>query len=259
MERGPLGLNPSASHPAVTSDARPGGDRPRNTGPELHCQHRVDLQSCVFTRDVRPRVAPRVPVLRGPKRGLCPRGFQLRAASEAHADERCVDPGTHAVSRSAFRTTTAAHVFLKLQSQHEPLRPTIEQRRRTAAWEMRPWTGRASDASLKNASPRRRLCSTQDLHLVRTTWQGIRLNAHSKLQSVSSSELRNFRTRRRSTVRIRTISHSSSRSLGFKAGLISKRRPIPIFRSTGPSRRTGLWPVDTTSGQMNRPQNCSRQ
>jgi hypothetical protein len=69
MERGPLGLNPSASHPAVTSDARPGGDRPRNTGPELHFQHRVDLQSCVFTRDVRPRVAPRIPVVRGSMAG----------------------------------------------------------------------------------------------------------------------------------------------------------------------------------------------
>ena len=38
-------MNPSASHPAVTSDARPGGDRPRNTGPELHTRHRIDLQS----------------------------------------------------------------------------------------------------------------------------------------------------------------------------------------------------------------------
>jgi hypothetical protein len=40
-ERAPLGVFPDASNPAVTSDARQGGDRSTNTDPELRCrQHR---------------------------------------------------------------------------------------------------------------------------------------------------------------------------------------------------------------------------
>ena len=37
---GALGLLPYASDPAVTSNARQGGDRPLSTGPELHDHHR---------------------------------------------------------------------------------------------------------------------------------------------------------------------------------------------------------------------------
>ena len=42
---GTLGLLPQASDPAVTSDARRGGDRPSSTDPELHNRHRPILQS----------------------------------------------------------------------------------------------------------------------------------------------------------------------------------------------------------------------
>ena len=59
MECGRLGLESRASHPTVASDARQDGDRPRNTGPELHTRHDVDLQTVRLTCNVRPRVARR--------------------------------------------------------------------------------------------------------------------------------------------------------------------------------------------------------
>src|ERR1035437_2111802 len=43
MERGPLGLNPRASHPTVTSDARQSGHGPLSTGPEQHHRPRSAL------------------------------------------------------------------------------------------------------------------------------------------------------------------------------------------------------------------------
>lgn len=45
MARAPLDVNPDASNPTVTGDARQGGNRPMDTGLELRCRHRVDLQS----------------------------------------------------------------------------------------------------------------------------------------------------------------------------------------------------------------------
>ena len=45
MARAPVDVNPDASNPTVTGDARQSGNRPMDTGPELHCRHRVDLQS----------------------------------------------------------------------------------------------------------------------------------------------------------------------------------------------------------------------
>ena len=50
---------PRASHPAdqEPDDARRGGDRPSSTGLEQRLRHQPNLQSCVFTRDVRLRVA----------------------------------------------------------------------------------------------------------------------------------------------------------------------------------------------------------
>lgn len=45
MARAPSDVNPDASNPTVTGDARQGGNRPMDTGPELHRRHRVDLQS----------------------------------------------------------------------------------------------------------------------------------------------------------------------------------------------------------------------
>ena len=56
---GALGLEPRASHPAITRSARRGGDRPSSTSLKhaLRHRHRPSLQSCVFTQCVRPRVA----------------------------------------------------------------------------------------------------------------------------------------------------------------------------------------------------------
>jgi hypothetical protein len=56
MERGRRAF-PRASHPALTSDARRGGDRPPSTDPNNALCHRLSLQPCVFTQCVRPRVA----------------------------------------------------------------------------------------------------------------------------------------------------------------------------------------------------------
>src|SRR6266542_704951 len=39
MARAPLDVNPDASNPTVTGDARQGGNRPMDTGPELRCRH----------------------------------------------------------------------------------------------------------------------------------------------------------------------------------------------------------------------------
>jgi hypothetical protein len=57
MEQEPLGLEPRASHPALTGDARRGGDRSSSTDLKHPLRHRPSLQSCVFTQCVRPRVA----------------------------------------------------------------------------------------------------------------------------------------------------------------------------------------------------------
>ena len=54
---GALGLEPRASHPALTGDARRGGDRPSSTSLKHDLRHRPSLQSCVFTQCERPRVA----------------------------------------------------------------------------------------------------------------------------------------------------------------------------------------------------------
>ena len=48
---------PRASHPALTGDARRGGDRSSSTDLKHALRHRPSLQSCVFTQCVRPRVA----------------------------------------------------------------------------------------------------------------------------------------------------------------------------------------------------------
>jgi len=50
---------PRASNPAdeEPDDARRGGDRPSSTDPKQRLRHQPNLQSSVFTRDVRPRVA----------------------------------------------------------------------------------------------------------------------------------------------------------------------------------------------------------
>jgi hypothetical protein len=45
MARAPLDVNPDASNPTVTGDARQGGNRPLDTGPELHRRHTSTLQS----------------------------------------------------------------------------------------------------------------------------------------------------------------------------------------------------------------------
>ena len=42
MERAPLGVSPDASDPAVTSDARQGGDRSTNTDPGLAVSYMLD-------------------------------------------------------------------------------------------------------------------------------------------------------------------------------------------------------------------------
>jgi hypothetical protein len=57
MEREVLGLEPRASHPALTGSARRGGDRPSSTSLKHALRHRPSLQSCVFTQCARPRVA----------------------------------------------------------------------------------------------------------------------------------------------------------------------------------------------------------
>jgi len=57
MEQEPLGLEPRASHPALTGDARRCGDRSSSTDLKHALRHRPSLQSCVFTQCVRPRVA----------------------------------------------------------------------------------------------------------------------------------------------------------------------------------------------------------
>jgi hypothetical protein len=55
--KGRFGFCPEASHPAVTSDARPGGDGPSNTYPSYVIDATADLHSTRHLR-MRPRVAP---------------------------------------------------------------------------------------------------------------------------------------------------------------------------------------------------------
>src|SRR5450755_4690937 len=56
----PLGFPPSFEpRPAEPDDARRGGDRPSSTDLAQRLRHQPNLQSCVSTRSVRPRVASR--------------------------------------------------------------------------------------------------------------------------------------------------------------------------------------------------------
>ena len=61
MERAPLGVSPDASNPAVTSEARQGGDRSTNTDPELPVSYMLDPPISEPLITVRPRVATRRP------------------------------------------------------------------------------------------------------------------------------------------------------------------------------------------------------
>ncbi len=58
MEREPLRLLPRASHPAVTRDARRGGDRPSRTDPSTTPSTSVEPQRCLPLSLMHPHFAP---------------------------------------------------------------------------------------------------------------------------------------------------------------------------------------------------------
>ena len=59
MERAPLGFPPSFAPRRSTGDARQGGDGPSSTSPELRLTTSAEPPIRAFTRNVRPRVAPK--------------------------------------------------------------------------------------------------------------------------------------------------------------------------------------------------------
>ena len=110
METGTLGLEPRASHPALTGDARRGGDRPSSTSLKhaLRHRHRPSLQSCVFTQCVRPRVARDKPEVRETGRGrLLTLGSTRRGSSGWPRRDECLR-GKRLVRRWCRRITPAS-------------------------------------------------------------------------------------------------------------------------------------------------------
>jgi len=73
MEREPLRLLPRASHPAVTHDARRGGDRPSRTDPSTTPSTSVEPQRCLPLSLMHPHFAPIRRLLPAPPRGPCQR------------------------------------------------------------------------------------------------------------------------------------------------------------------------------------------
>src|SRR6185369_14797357 len=73
MERGPLRLLPRASHPAVTHDARGGGDRPSRTDPSTTPSTSVEPQRRLPLSLMHPHFAPIRRLLPAPPRGPCQR------------------------------------------------------------------------------------------------------------------------------------------------------------------------------------------
>ena len=69
MERDRLRLLPRASHPAVTRDARRGGDRPSRTDPSTTPSTSVEPQRCLPLSLMHPHFAPNHKLLRAPPRG----------------------------------------------------------------------------------------------------------------------------------------------------------------------------------------------
>src|SRR6185437_9666948 len=67
-ERGPLRLLPRASHPAVTHDARRGGDRPSRTNPSTTPSTSVEPQRCLPLSLMHPHFAPSRRSRRAPPR-----------------------------------------------------------------------------------------------------------------------------------------------------------------------------------------------
>ena len=97
---------PRASHPAdqEPDDARRGGDRPLSTGLEQHLRHQPNLQSCVFTRGVRPRVARLQAAAHRAGPGWC--SSWARACRTAIPSERgqgsCSEPAQRGCSATSF-------------------------------------------------------------------------------------------------------------------------------------------------------------
>src|SRR6478672_5077705 len=73
MEREPLRLLPRASHPAVTHDARRGGDRPSRTDPSTTPSTSVEPQRRLPLSLMHPHFAPIRRLLPAPPRGPCQR------------------------------------------------------------------------------------------------------------------------------------------------------------------------------------------